>query len=258
MERLLELLLALLQGLTEPLPISSSGHLVLAKAWFGIDQPGLTFEAFVNLGSLFGVLAYYQTFIITLIKSAIRELKQQDKPHLHYIIQVGLATIPALVAGLLLADVVEQFATPAVVGLMLLITGVLLFVIHRRPMTTRLDLTYTDASFIGVAQAVAIMPGLSRSGLTTIMGLFRGLEFSSVLRFSLMMYIPISIAAGAWSVVSADTAMVFSGWEMVYLLTAASGTYIMIGSFIRIVEARKLHWLAIYCFIVGTLAIVLL
>jgi len=256
MERLLELVLALLQGLTEPLPISSSGHLVLAKHWFGMDQPGLSFEAFVNVGSLLGVIAYYQTFIFTLVKSAVGEMKQQDKPHIHYIIQVGLATVPALVAGLLLADVVEQFATPAVVGIMLLMTGVLLFIIHRRAQTTRLNINYTDASLIGVAQAVAIIPGLSRSGLTTIMGLFRGLEFSSTLRFSLMMYIPISIAAGTWSVVSADTMMAFTGWEMVYLLTAASGTYIMIGSFIRIVEARKLHWVAIYCFVVGTLAIV--
>ena len=251
MERLLELVLALLQGLTEPLPISSSGHLVLAKHWFGMDQPGLSFESFVNVGSLLGVIAYYQTFIFTLVKSSVGEMKQQDKPHIHYIIQVGLATVPALVAGLLFADVVEQFATPAVVGIMLL-----LFVIHRRAQTTRLNINYTDASLIGVAQAVAIIPGLSRSGLTTIMGLFRGLEFSSTLRFSLMMYIPISIAAGAWSVVSADTVMAFTGWEMVYLLTAASGTYIMIGSFIRIVEARKLHWVAIYCFVVGTLAIV--
>jgi undecaprenyl-diphosphatase len=258
MDRLLELILALLQGLTEPLPISSSGHLVLAKAWFGIDQPGLSFEAFVNLGSLLGVVAYYQTFLFTLLKSAFRELKQEDKPHIHYILQVGIATIPALLAGLVFADMIEQWSTPAVIGVMLLITGVLLWMIHRRPRTTRLDVTYTDASLMGGAQAVAIMPGLSRSGLTTIMGLFRGLEFSSTLRFSLMMYIPISIAAGAWSVVTSDSAIGFSGWEMLYLLTAALGTYIMIGSFIRIVEARKLHWLAVYCFIVGTLAIVLL
>lgn len=257
MERLLELILALLQGLTEPLPISSSGHLVLAKAWFNLDQPGLTFEAFVNVGSLLGVLAYYQTFIITLVRSALKELKQPDKPHLHYLLQVGLATLPALLVGLLFSDVIEQLSTPAFVGMMLLITGVLLFIIHRRPRTTRLDISYSDALVIGGSQAVAIIPGLSRSGLTTIMGLLRGLEFSSTLRFSLMMYIPISIAAGVWSVLSSDTPMAFTGWEMVYLLTAAAGTYIMIGSFIRIVESRKLHWLAVYCLVVGTLAIVL-
>ena len=258
MERILELVLALIQGLTEPLPISSSGHLVLAKNWFGITQPGLSFEAFVNLGSLLGVLFYYQTFIVTLFQSALKELRQPQKPHIHYIVQIGLATVPALIAGLVFAEVVEAYATPRIVGFMLLITGVLLFILHRRPLTTRLDITYSDAALIGGAQAVAIIPGLSRSGLTTIMGLFRGLEFSSTLRFSLMMYIPISIAAGAWSVLSNSSSLVFTGWEVVYLLTAASGTYIMIGSFIRIVEAKKLHWLAVYCFIVGTAAIVLI
>ena len=253
----IELLLALLQGLTEPLPISSSGHLVVAQAWLGIGSPSLAFASFVNLGSVLGVLAYYRDVIVDLVRDAFQGIQHKTtNSSIRYILQVAVATLPAGLVGLLVADVIASFDGVRVVGAMLLVTGVLLVLISRTMTTTPKEIAWLDALLVGVAQAFALIPGLSRSGLTTIAGLARGIEFDKALQFSLMMYLPISIAAGGWSVLQSTEPLTLSVHSFLGLLVAASSTYVVIGVYRRLVAQRKLIWFAAYCLIAGLLVVV--
>jgi len=254
----IELLLALLQGLTEPLPISSSGHLVVAQAWLGIGNPSLAFASFVNLGSVLGVVAYYRGVILDLVRNALQGIQHKTtNPSIRYILQVALATLPAGLIGLVVADLIASFDGVRIIGAMLLVTGALLVLISRTMTTTPKELTWLDALLVGVAQAFALIPGLSRSGLTTIGGLARGIEFDKALQFSLMMYLPISIAAGGWSVLQSTEPLTLSVHSFLGLLVAASSTYVVIGVYRRLVAQRKLVWFAVYCLIAGLLVVVI-
>jgi undecaprenyl-diphosphatase len=253
----IELLLALLQGLTEPLPISSSGHLVVAQAWLGIGSPSVAFASFVNLGSVLGVVAYYRVIIVDLVRDAFQGIQHKTtNSSIRYILQVAVATLPAGLIGLVVADVIASFDGVRIVGAMLLVTGALLVLISRTMTTTPKELTWLDAWLVGVAQALALIPGLSRSGLTTIAGLARGIEFDKALQFSLMMYLPISIAAGGWSVLQSTEPLTLSVHSFLGLLVAASSTYVVIGVYRRLVAQRKLLWFAAYCLIAGLLVVV--
>ena len=255
----IELLLALLQGLTEPLPISSSGHLVVAQSWFGVNEPSLAFEAFVNLGSVVGVILYYRVFILELITDALKALKErQFNDSVRYILQVGFATIPAGLIGVMFAsNIASVFSSVRAVGLMLLVTGVLLTLVSRMMDQSRPNVSNGDALIIGLAQSVALIPGLSRSGLTTIAALFRGVEFKAALRFSLMMYIPISLAAGAWSVVQSTEIFQVSFVSIGSLILAGTATYLVIGLYTKLVEQRRLMWFAYYCLSAGLLVVLI-
>ena len=255
----MELLLALLQGLTEPLPISSSGHLVVAQSWFGVGEPSLAFEAFVNLGSVVGVLLYYRAFLLQVLQEAVRGLSERKMNEaLRFLLQVGVASIPAGLVGVLFASsIAAVFSSVRAVGLMLLVTGVLLTVVSRFMTQTNHTISNRDAGVVGVAQAFALIPGLSRSGLTTMAALFRGVEFKAALRFSLMMYIPISLAAGAWSVVQSTDVFIISWVSGLSLFIAGVATYLVIGWYTTLVEQRRLIWFAYYCLMAGLLVVVI-
>jgi undecaprenyl-diphosphatase len=254
----IELLLALLQGLTEPLPISSSGHLVVAQAWLGVGVPSLAFESFVNLGSVIGVIAYYRAIIFELLREAFKGLKTRSTNQaITYITQVGLASIPAGLMGVLFAEQIGTLSSVRFVGAMLFITGLLLVVVSRKTNNTHKVVTWLDSGLIGMSQAVALIPGLSRSGLTTITGLLRGIEFDKALQFSLMMYLPISIAAGGWSVWRSVDPFTPSMVSLLSLVVAAMSTYFVIGLYRRLVAQRRLIWFAGYCLLAGLLVLVI-
>lgn len=253
----IELLLALLQGLTEPLPISSSGHLVVAQAWFGVGVPSLAFESFVNFGSVLGVIAYYRAFLLSLLRGAFNGLKTRTTNEaLTYLAQVALASIPAGVVGVLFAEHIGALRSVRFVGAMLVVTGLLLVVVSGKTSNTKKNVTWLDGVVIGFSQALALIPGLSRSGLTTITGLLRGIEFDHALQFSLMMYIPISIAAGGWSVLQSVDPFTPTFVSVLGLLVAASSTYLVIGVYRRLVAQRRLLWFAGYCLLAGLLVVV--
>jgi undecaprenyl-diphosphatase len=249
----IELLLALLQGLTEPLPISSSGHLVVAQAWLGLSEPSLAFSSFVNFGSVLGVVAYYRVFLMNLMRESLQGIQSRDfNASLKYVGNIVLASIPAGLAGVLFADVINaSLSGVRLVGLMLVLTGVLLVIVSRIHTNTKQSVSYSDGVFVGFAQAFALIPGLSRSGLTTIAGLLRGVEFDRALQFSLMIYIPISIAAGGWSILQSSDSFSPSITSVLSLMVAAVSTYVVIGWYRRLVGQRRLIWLAVYCLIVG-------
>ncbi len=197
--------LGVVQGLAEFLPISSSGHLVLFHALFGVREGSLTFDVLLHMGTLVAVLAYFRNDWFWLAGTAIRSARNPDwsDPGLRLIVLLMVATIPGALAGVFFGDWVEQMfhndtLGPIVVSTTLSVLGVLLLVAERVAKHTR-DLNsmrWYDAILIGIGQALALIPGVSRSGATMTTALFLGLRRSDAARFSFLMSAPIIAGAG--------------------------------------------------------------
>ncbi|MEA1980499.1 MAG: undecaprenyl-diphosphate phosphatase, partial [candidate division Zixibacteria bacterium] len=157
------IILGILQGLTEFLPVSSSGHLVLAQALLKVKQPGVSFEILVHLGSLLAVLIYFRIRIFQLIKSLYDEDYKKYRPIVWFII---IGTIPAVIIGLSLKDFFEEaFSSPSMASTMLIITGLILLSTRFIKKSNK-KINLSGAIIMGIGQALAIMPGISRSGTT--------------------------------------------------------------------------------------------
>ena len=187
--------LGVVQGLTEFLPVSSSGHLILARAFFGWDPGrfGIPFDAACHVGTLLAVLAYFRADVAQLITAAPGALSGRDGEweRLGRLIIVG--TIPVVIAGGLFGDQIEaQIRTPLVVAINLVIGGVGLIWVERIGRQTRdaNSLGYGEALAIGIAQAAALAPGLSRSGSTLMVSMFQGLRRDTAARFVFLMSLP--------------------------------------------------------------------
>ena len=187
-------LLGLLQALGEFLPISSSAHLVLFSFFTNNDYQGLTFDVLLHLATLIAVCAYFYKDLLVLIKKGLTEPKSQDGKLFWYI---GLATIPAAVAGYFLEDLAENtFRAPWILALTLIVFAILLFIADRKGKQNIKDnLSLKIMMLIGCAQALALIPGVSRSGITITAALFLGLSRSLSARISFLLSMP--IIAGA-------------------------------------------------------------
>jgi len=191
--------LALTQGLTEFLPVSSSGHLVIVRLFFGIsDIEGTSFDAFLHLGTLCAVLIYYRSVWYGMMRSLfVRDEEGKDKQDLF--VKIAVATVPGAVAGYFFQDSIEHyFRSPVMLSAGLVITALsLLFgdLMYRRSKTIR-RAELKDAALIGLAQAVALIPSISRSGLTIAAGRWRGLDRVQAANFSFLMSAPIIAGAG--------------------------------------------------------------
>ncbi len=196
-------ILGLVQGLTEFLPVSSSGHLVLVPWWLGWENPGLAFDALLHWGTLLAVVIFFWRDWWEMLMALVRKVQgkpAQGKDHLLLAILVG--TIPAALLGFLLEDFFESlFGQPATVAVFMIITGLLLIFAERWARSHQQgrsmeELSYVDAIFVGVGQALAIAPGISRSGSTIAAGLVRGLDRPTAARFSFLLGTPIIFGAG--------------------------------------------------------------
>lgn len=201
------ILLGIVQGLTEFLPISSSGHLALASLWLGIDLPadeGLIFFTVIQFGTLLAVIAYFWGDIWSITRATLASLWRPGtwgQPEVRLGVFLALATIPAGVAALLLKDqVAAAFGSSRAVAGFMLVTAGLMALAERRATHTRdlAAITWLDALVIGLFQALALFPGLSRSGATISGGLLRGLDRPAAARFSFLLSVPIMLAATAY------------------------------------------------------------
>ncbi|MEN8144914.1 MAG: undecaprenyl-diphosphate phosphatase [Gemmatimonadota bacterium] len=185
--------LGLVQGLTEFLPVSSSGHLVLTEALLGLRTPGVTFEVAVHLATVLAVLWVYRTRVGRLAAGMLRG----DRSSLRYVGLLILASVPAGLAGILGKDFFEyQFGQPVTVAILLLVTGALVYSVHlTRRSAHDEEPSSAQALLIGVAQAFAILPGISRSGATVAMGSWRGVEVVKLAEFSFLLSVPAVIGA---------------------------------------------------------------
>ncbi|ALS99490.1 undecaprenyl-diphosphate phosphatase [Lacimicrobium alkaliphilum] len=194
------IILALIQGITEFLPISSSAHLILPSALLGWKNQGLAFDVAVHLGSLLAVIIYFRRDIASMIVAWTGSLisgRQTDNSRLAW--WVIMATIPAVIAGFLAKGLIETYARSAlVIAITTLVFGLLLWYADVKAKQNKhiYQLTWKSALFVGLAQALAIIPGTSRSGITMTAGLMAGLDRQSAARFSFLLSIPTILGAG--------------------------------------------------------------
>ncbi len=210
METLQAIILGTIQGASEFLPISSSGHLILAPWFFGWRDNGLSFSVALHFGTLIAVIAYFWKDWILIFKNQFIN-RQQTKINIKYgrniFLILVVATIPGVLAGLFLEKIAETtFRHPLLVAFNLIFWGIILLIADKKTATvakqktnneskTVKDINFTDGVLIGVAQALAIVPGTSRSGITISMGLFRKLDRVSAAHFSFLMLTPIVFGA---------------------------------------------------------------
>lgn len=247
-------LLGLLQGLTEFLPVSSSGHLVLARTVLAVDSPGVSLEAAVHLGTLAALLLYFRRDLARLAVGWGRS--GEEKRQLGLLL---LGTIPVVVVGLLAGGAIERaFREPPLVGGMLWVTALALVVGDRcAGRAWREHVGSGGAIAIGMAQAAALLPGISRSGATVAMGIGFGLRPADATRFSFLLAVP--AIAGA-SLVALLGAAAEPGLDWVGLAVAggcafASGC-VAIRLFLRIIRAGALWPFALYCTAAGLAVLV--
>lgn len=262
------ILLGILQGVTEFLPVSSSGHLVLAQALLGRDlDRGITFEVVVHFGSLFSILIFFRERIKELIVTAFRFLSEpsmmavnwKTQYNVRFIFYVLLSMIPAMLVGFTMKHQIEYlFSSPLLVSFMLLITGLLLY-------TTQLarnndqDVTAAKGFLIGIAQAFAIIPGISRSGTTITAGLFLRLKRTEVADFSFIMLLP--VLAGAMLLEFLE--MFKTGLDGVpvaeltfaFLASLAAGL-VALKYLIQLLRQKSIHYFSWYCWLAGLTGIV--
>lgn len=255
------LLLGVLQGLTEFLPVSSSGHLALAEHFFSIESPGVTFEVFVHLGTALAVLVFFRgrvwSIILALARMAARRTHNVDEVRLALFLIVG--TVPAAAVGYFLSERVERaFASPTLVSVLLIVTGCILWFSGKLFPGTKVRATWLDAVAIGVAQAFAVLPGISRSGTTITAGLAFGLERRAAAEFAFLLSIPVIFGAAFASMADAVAATTTAGPVIVIGTVAAFASALpAIAVLLRAVTAGKLSGFAYYCWAVGALTLAL-
>lgn len=256
--------LGLLQGLTEPIPVSSSGHLVIARELFGIEAQGLSFEIFLNTASLIAILFVYRKDIISIIQNLWRFLINgaRDKDAVtdfKYTICLIIATIPVGVAGLLLKDIIGENISVGFVGVMLLVTGLaLLFIKNKRGGKRDGDLTVKDSIIVGLAQCMALTPGISRSGASIVGAIAVGLNQKNALRFAFLLYIPVSVGTALISVGDIVNDPYMNTLWFAYLLSfivTIIATYFAVIWLQNVMERGNLIIFVYYCFALGAFSI---
>lgn len=258
------LILAVVQGLTEFLPVSSSGHLVLARALLpGGDRlpADATVEVLLHLGTLLAVLVFYRREIFALSAGVLgRGADVGAQRRLFGLLVLG--TLPAGIVGLGFASQIEaSFAHPAFSASALLVTGALLFWSRRLPVAGRplADLAVRAALIIGLAQACAILPGISRSGATIVTGLAVGLSLPAAATFSFLLSIPAILGASVLKASEFSIAAVGGVGAMIAAVAASAMVGLAaLGLLVRIGKTRRLWWFAPYCWLAGTAALLVL
>ena len=275
MNLILYTLLGLLQGVTEPIPVSSSGHILILQTLLEQFNQSLnidfeTLAVITNFGSLIAIFIIYFNDIVNLFKDFFTYIFNKDKRESSrdgylYSWKLVVATIPAGVFGLVatkleLLDFLEK--NIKFIGVTLIITSIFLFLIKDfKGSKNRDEITFKDAIIIGFYQMISVIPGISRSGATIVGGMFQKLKREVAFDFSFILYIPISIATSLLGIKDLLELSISSSTWVLYIIAAIVAgifTYIFTKWFAKIVKEGKLIYFSIYCLIVGLLVLVLL
>ena len=251
------LLLGLLQGVTEFLPVSSSGHLAIVQHLLpGFSQPGVFFDVLLHVATMFAVVLYFRHDLLALARSPLRR-DQADREHFRLLLLLLLASLPTAVIGLAGKDFFEGlFTNIPVVALMLLVTGSLLFIAARyqRPGRLQNELRVSDALWVGTVQGLAIIPGISRSGSTIATLLLKGVDGETAARFSFLLALPAVFGAALLSL--RDLQGVPAGQLPIYCAGAGAAFAAGLASIhllLGVIRRRRLMIFAIYCWGLGGL-----
>jgi undecaprenyl-diphosphatase len=257
MDALHAIWLALLQGLTEFLPISSSAHLILVPRLFGWTDQGLAFDVAVHVGTLTAVVVYFRVEVIRLFSAWLRScLTRQLDTDARLAWLVLLGTVPVVLAGLLLHDFVETtLRSPLVIAAATVVFGVLLGVADSAGKQLRDEgsLRFTDVLVIGLLQALALLPGTSRSGITMTAGLLLGLTRTASARFSFLLSIPVIALAGVYETGKLIEQAAPVDWQALLIGIAVSGVsaWLCIRVFLALIERVGMWPFVVYRLLLG-------
>jgi undecaprenyl-diphosphatase len=252
------IILGLIQGLTEFLPVSSSGHLEIAKSLLGVDpDASFYFTVAVHGATVMSTLFVFWREILNLITGSLKfEMNEETS----YILKIILSMIPVGIAGILMKEHIESLfdGNLVFVGMMLLITAALLAAAHFMKKRER-SIGYKDAFVIGVAQAIAVIPGISRSGSTIATGLLIGNKKDEIARFSFLMVLIPVIGANLLEIVSGDLNITYTGFWVILagFISAFISGYFACRWMITLVRKSKLIWFSLYCLAAGLFSILI-
>lgn len=266
------ILLGLIQGLTEFFPVSSSGHLVLAKYFLKLHLPGAAFEAFLHFGTVIAVIVLFRKEIKELVisffdsikklfqgENIVNVLKNNLSSKLAWFLIIS--TIPAAIIGYTFSSYFETlFSKPIITSFMLMITGVLLWFGNKKKSSGNKnisEITYKDAIIIGLAQAIAIFPGISRSGLTVIAGLSRNLNREFAAKYSFILSVPIILGASMFKIRELSSLDINIYIMLLSVLMAAIASYGAMKIFIKLLKNRKLYFFSYYLWTLSVLTILI-
>lgn len=260
--------LGFVQGFTETIPVSSSGHLMIVKNLMNLDVDFDTLAIITNFGSLIAIIILFRKDIFELIKSFFRYLKTKNneyKDGYRYCWLIVLGCIPAGLMGLVVSKLnlfskIED--NIKIVGVSLLITAILLFIIRNfKGIKKDKDITPKNALVVGLFQVIGLFPGISRSGSTIVGGLTQGMKRDTAFKYSFMLYIPMSLAAMALEISDLlDSSITTVTWVyyIAAMLVAAIVTFLVTKWFRNVVNNGKLIYFVVYCAVVGSLVILFL
>lgn len=256
------LVLGIVQGVTEILPVSSSGHLTLFSHLFRMDLSHLTiFLMITNMGSFLALFFFFRKDIVSLVTGVWKYIFRRDETHkedMIYVLKLLVAVIPIGIVGFLLKDRLPNDLLT--VGFSLIITSALLYFIYRsRDIQWKSDVSWKNALIIGAFQMFAIFPGISRSGITMSGGLIEKIELKKVLRFSFLSYIIISIPVsllGLYEAFTTKEAIHLSGYIVAFMMSFVFSLLSVMWIF-KHIKIKNLIYFAGYCFLVGVLSILI-
>ena len=251
------MVLAVLQGVAEFLPISSSGHLVIAQSLLDVNKPGMELEVILHVGTMFSILIFYRKFLVDLALGCLR----REKKSLLYLGYVILSAIPAVVFYLLCHKRIEAFyESPRSVGGFLMFTGLVLLLL-RWLGKGNLPITGGRAFLVGIAQALAILPGISRSGMTIASARMAGIAADVAAEFSFVMVLPL-LAGGALLDIlkmlkaTEPAADAHPGWLLgVGALVSAVVGYFALALLVKVLKGGRFWYFGVYCLLAGLFVI---
>ena len=246
------MILAVIQGLTEWLPVSSSGHLVIAQQFLGLEPP-LIFNLMLHIGTLIVVLMSFRKDLLNILKALAKGDLRSDQGKLAFFIIIG--SLPIAIVGVLFRDGIELlFSNLLVVGVALLVSAGVLFFSEKRKGNKKMGAL--DSILIGMAQSAALIPGVSRSGLTVSTGLLNEIDKQTVFRYSFLLSIPAILGATVFEI--RDIATVNIELPSIVVGTGLSMIigYVSLKMLHRIIVSEKFHLFAYYCTIVGAAIII--
>lgn len=259
------IILGIIQGLTEFLPVSSSGHLVLSQHFLNkhISNENISLEVFLHLGSLLAVLIYYRKDILTLFYSLFKWNKTKETQNNHRIILfLIISTVATGIIGISFKESFEHlFNQPILVSIFLFITGIILIFSDKLKHTVKRieELNYKKSVLIGLGQAIAILPGISRSGTTIVFSIFAGLKREEAAKFSFLLSIPAILGANILefnNILNLDSSLLIT--YCIGLLSALISGLLVIKLLLKLINNSKLKYFAYYCFAVSGLSMILL
>lgn len=265
MELIKAIILGIVQGATEFLPVSSSGHLVLGSHILGFQEQGIVFEVLLHLGTLVSVAAVFRRELATMATVPflwiLNRLDDEGRHYLFWDLYVAVATVPAVFVGLFYQEQIENmFTSVTLVCFMLIVTGLMMITARFIPDRGR-PVNGPRAFLMGCGQAFAVMPGISRSGTTIFCGMLLGINRETAARFSFIMSIPAILGASVLNfreVVAhppdSDALVVYAAGTIAAALTG----YLAIKLLLDVIKKNRLQWFGYYCLVVAAVGLLLI